>query len=123
MTEQERAEIVREKGKADTAVTVLAIGMALWAGSVFLDGGYTDQPQHHAMWRGVALIPAIWGVVLLLIFRYSWSNLICALTLIVSGFYLANAPTITTHQSGTATRATVYASQIDERQEVDNGRN
>lgn len=122
MTEQQKAEIVREKSKADTAVTALTIGMALWAGSVFLDGGYTDQPEHHAMWRGVALIPGIWGVVLLLIFRYSWANVICALTLIVSGFYLANAPTVTTYQSGKATRAAVYAPDHRSSREVDNGR-
>lgn len=94
MTPEERASIVREKEKATTSVVVLAAGMALWAGSVFLKGGYTDQPEHHAMWRFVALLPAFWGIVLLIIFRYSWTNLISALVMSVSGFYLANAPTV-----------------------------
>lgn len=95
MTEEERAEIRREKDKASTAVIILAAGMALWAIDVFVDGGYTEQPEHHAMWRMVAILPGVWGVVLLIIFRYSWTNVICALALAISGFYLANAPTVT----------------------------
>lgn len=122
MTEQERAEIAREKGKADTAIIVLTIGMVVWAGSVFLDGGYTDEPQHHEMWRSVAAISGIWGFVLLLIFRYSWANLLCALTLMATGFYLANAPTITTYQSNKPSRAAVYVSDTDNQREVYNGR-
>lgn len=94
MTEQEKAEAKREHDKASIAVKLLAVGMFIWAGQVFIDGGYTDQPEHHAMWRMVALLPAFWGLVLLVIFRYSWGNLIAALVMSLSGFYLAKAPTV-----------------------------
>ena len=93
-TPEEMAAIVREKEKATSSVVILAAGMALWAGSVLLKGGYTTQPEHHAMWRVVALLPAFWGLVLLIIFRYSWTSLLAAVVMSVSGFYLAKAPTV-----------------------------
>jgi len=94
ITPEERAAIVREKEKANSSIVILAAGMAIWAGSVIVKGGYTTQPEHHDLWRMVALLPAIWGIVLLIIFRYSWTSLIAAIVMAVSGFYLANAPTV-----------------------------
>lgn len=92
--EAARREALQEKSKADMAVNLLAICMVLWAGQVFINGGYTDQPEHHAMWRLVALLPAFWGLVLIVIYRYSWTNLAAAIALSVCGFYLAKAPTV-----------------------------
>jgi hypothetical protein len=94
ITPEERAAIVGAKNKAMSSIVILATGMGLWAGSVFVNGGYTTQPEHHDMWRMVAILPAIWGIVLLVTYRYSWSSLIGAIVMSVSGFYLASAPTL-----------------------------
>lgn len=98
MTPEERAETIKEKDKATAAVVILSICMGLWAISVFIKGGYTDQPEHHAMWRVVALLPAFWGLVLLVIFRYSWTLLIASIVMSASGFYLAKAPTVSGYE-------------------------
>ncbi|MFN7826449.1 MAG: hypothetical protein ACK5RR_00645 [Acidobacteriota bacterium] len=109
ITPEEMAAIVREKEKATSSVVILAAGMAIWAGSVLLKGGYTTQPEHHAMWRVVALLPAFWGLVLLIIFRYSWTSLLAAVVMSVSGFYLAKAPTVPGY--GIESAGSSYASE------------
>lgn len=98
MTREERAVAnAKEKEKAINAVTVMALVMAVWAAKIFLNGGYTTQPEHHDMWRGVSGICGGWGVILLLVsvfFRGSTLYVIAALIITASGFYLASAPTI-----------------------------
>jgi hypothetical protein len=98
MTREERAvSNQREKEKAINAVTVMAALMAVWAVQVWLNGGYTTQPEHHAMWRGTAAICGCWGVILLLIsffFRGSTLYTLASIVITGSGFYLASAPTI-----------------------------
>lgn len=98
MTREERAIANgRERDKAINAVTVMAALMALWAAEVWLNGGYTTQPEHHDMWRMVSAGCGCWGVVLLLVsmfFRGSTLYAIAALVITASGFYLASAPSI-----------------------------
>ena len=98
MTREERAIANgREREKAINAVTVMAALMAVWAIQVALNGGYTTQPEHHEMWRGVSAVCGGWGIVLLLVsfcFRGSTLYKIAAIVITASGFYLASAPTI-----------------------------
>ena len=98
MTREERAIANgREREKAINAVTVMAALMALWAAQVWINGGYTTQPEHHDMWRSVSGICGGWGVILLLVsffFRGSTLYVIAAIVITASGFYLASAPTI-----------------------------
>ena len=98
MTREERAIAnAKEKEEAINAVTVMAALMALWAGQVWLNGGYTTQPEHHAMWRGITAICGCWGVILLMVsmfFRGSTLYTVAATVITGSGFYLASAPTI-----------------------------
>ena len=98
MTREERGIAnAKEKEKAINAVTVMAALMALWAGQIWMNGGYTTQPEHHEMWRGVNAICGGWGVILLLVsvfFRGSTLYVIAALVITASGFYLASAPSI-----------------------------
>ena len=98
MTREERAvSTQREKEKAINAVTVMAALMALWAGQLALNGGYTTQPEHHEMWRMTAAICGCWGVVLLLLsvfFRGSALYVAASIVIIASSGYVATAPTI-----------------------------
>lgn len=86
-----------EREKAVNAVTVLAALMALWAGQVWISGGYTTQPEHHDMWRGLTAICGGWGAILLLVsycFRGSTLYTVAAIIITASGIYLASAPTV-----------------------------
>jgi len=98
MTREERAITNgREREKAINAVTVMALVMAVWAAKIYLNGGYTTQPEHHEMWRSVSGICGGWGVILLLVsyfFRGSALYVIAAIIITASGFYLASAPSI-----------------------------
>lgn len=91
---EDKAGMLREQQKATTSMIILASGMALWALSVVVKGGYTEQPEYHDMWRSLSLIPALWGIILLIIYRYSWSCVISAVVMVISGGYLATAPTV-----------------------------
>lgn len=98
MTREERGIAnAKEKEKTINTVTVMAALMALWACQIALNGGYTTQPEHHAMWRGTAAICGWWGVILLLLsvfFRGSTLYAAASIIIIASGGYLATAPTI-----------------------------
>lgn len=98
MTREERAiSTAKEKEKAINAVTVMALVMAVWAGQIWLHGGYTTQPEHHEMWRAVSAGCGIWGVILLLVslfFRGSTLYTVASIVITASGFYLASAPSI-----------------------------
>ena len=98
MTREERGIAnAKEKEKAINAVTVMAAVMAVWAAQVWLNGGYTTQPEHHEMWRMTAALCGWWGVILLLLsffFRGSALYIVAAIVITASGFYLASAPTI-----------------------------
>jgi len=115
ITPEERAAIAREKSKAISSIVLLAGGVGIWAGSIFIDGGYTTQPEYHGMWRAVALLPAFWGIILLLIYRYSWTCIIGALVLSVSGFYLASAPTVPEYAARRVKRGAEEARTISDR--------
>lgn len=98
MTREERGIAnAKEKEKAINAVTVMAGLMAVWAVQVWLNGGYTTQPEHHEMWRMTAAICGWWGVILLLLsvfFRGSALYIVAATIITGSSFYLASAPSI-----------------------------
>jgi hypothetical protein len=98
MTREERGIAnAKEKEKAINAVTVMAALMAVWAAQIWLNGGYTTQPEHHAMWRGTATLCGCWGVILLLVsmcFRGSTLYTLASIVITGSGFYLASAPTV-----------------------------
>jgi hypothetical protein len=98
MTQEERGIAnAKEKEKAINAVTVMALLMAVWAVQIWLNGGYTTQPEHHAMWRGTAAICGCWGVILLLVsmcFRGSTLYTLASIVITGSGFYLASAPSV-----------------------------
>ena len=98
MTREERAIAnAKEKEKAINAVTVMAALMAVWAAQVWLNGGYTSQPEHHEMWRTVSAGCGVWGIILLLasiFFRGSTLYAVASIIIIASSGYLATAPTL-----------------------------
>lgn len=98
MTREERGIAnAKEKEKAINAVTVMAALMAAWAVQLWLNGGYTTQPEHHEMWRGTAALCGCWGVVLLLLsvfFRGSALYVAASIIIIASSGYVATAPAI-----------------------------
>jgi len=92
--QKEMLEIAQAKRKADICIIILAVFMASWAGEIMLKGGYDAPAAHIQLWRGISWLPLIYGVVLLVTFRYSWSNLIGAIVTIASSWYLISAPVI-----------------------------
>lgn len=93
--DDDRAGRIREQNKATATIVAVALIVGVRALNIFINGGYTTQPEYHSLWRGVAALAAFWGVVLLVTYRYSWTCVIGAVVITLSGYYLTVAPTVT----------------------------
>lgn len=101
--EREKAEAIKEQGEATNMLMLVAGAIGLYAGSLYVQGGYDAE---NSLMRLVGVAAALFGVVLLVTYRYSYSALGASIVLIVAGYYVASAPLV----GGTRTVRTSAAS-------------
>lgn len=108
MTEQEKAEAIKAQGEATNMLVIVAGVIGLYAGSLYVQGGYDAE---NSLMRLVGVAAALFGVVLLVTYRYSYSALLASIVLIIGGYYVSSAPVVGEARTVSASTSSVSAEE------------
>ena len=108
MTEQEKAEARQAQGEATNMLVIVAGAIGLYAGSLYVQGGYDAE---NSLMRLVGVAAALFGVVLLVTYRYSYSALGASIVLIIAGYYVFSAPVVGGARTVSASTVSVSAEE------------
>lgn len=108
MTEQEKVEARQAQGEATNMLVIVAGVIGLYAGSLYVQGGYDAE---NSLMRLVGVAAALFGVVLLVTYRYSYSALLASIVLIIGGYYVSSAPVVGEARTVSASTSSVSAEE------------
>lgn len=106
--EREKAEARQAQGEATNMLMLVAGVLGLYAGSLYVQGGYDAE---NSLMRLVGVAAALFGVVLLVTYRYSYSALGASIVLIIAGYYVYSAPVVGGAQTARTPAASVSAEE------------